>query len=323
MCMRDRRYRWVLVLTACILIGMLVVSALSVPDTPTTVPVTQAAQEDVYNTVSVKGTVRAKRESQEFVYAPARVETCYVSLGDEVKTGQALLKVYYPEVPEEAAQAAAAFFEETANASPEQAAQNGTIVRASMDGTVAQMPAVGDLLLPGVTVVRIGDFSNLTVEAKVPELYATDLEVGQRANITSVADNSRTVSARLTEIAPYAIQTFSITGGSQSAVVRCSLELGDTDTDLMPGTTVDVKLFTDTVEDAVTIPYTAIRQDGTQQYVFLCDADGTIHRQDIQTGYQLSQGVQITSGVSAGDWIVCDNQTELKDGEKVYPDAGL
>ena len=101
MCMRDRRYRWVLVLTACVLIGMLIVSALSRPDLPETVPVTQAAKEDVYNTVSVKGTVRAKRESQEFVYAPARVEACYVSLGETVEAGQPLIQVYYPEVSEE------------------------------------------------------------------------------------------------------------------------------------------------------------------------------------------------------------------------------
>ena len=104
MCMHDRRYRWVLVLTACVLIGMLIVSALSRPDLPETVPVTQAAKEDVYNTVSVKGTVRAKRESQEFIYAPARVETCYVSLGETVKAGQPLIQVYYPEVSEEVQQ---------------------------------------------------------------------------------------------------------------------------------------------------------------------------------------------------------------------------
>lgn len=195
-------------------------------------------------------------------------------------------------------------------------------MRASMDGTVAQLPEEGDLLLPGVTAVRIGDFSDLSVEAKVPELYAADLEVGQRANITSVADSGNTVSASLTEIAPYAVQTFSITGGNQSAVVRCSLQITDTDAELMPGTTVDVKLFTDTIENAVTVPYTAIRQDGTQQYVFVCEPDGTIHKKDIETGYQLSQGVQVTSGVSAGEWIVCDNQTPLQDGEKVYPDAG-
>lgn len=323
MCMRDRRDRWVLVLTACVLVGMLVVSALSRPELPESVPVVQAGQEDVYNTVSVKGTVRAKRESQEFVYAPARVKTCYVSLGDTVTAGQPLIEVYYPEVSEDVQQAAAVFFEEAANASPEQAAQSGTIVRASMDGTVAQLPEEGDLVLPGVTAVRIGDFSDLSVEVKVPELYASDLEVGQRANITPVADSGYTVSANLTEIAPYAVQTFSITGGSQSAVVRCSLQITDTDAALMPGTTVDVKLFTDSIEDAVTVPYTAIRQDGTQQYVFVCDPDGTIHRRDISTGYQLSQGVQVTAGVKSGEWIVCDNQTVLSDGEKVYPDAGL
>ena len=75
-------------------------------------------------------------------------------------------------------------------------------------------------------------------------------------------DSGCTASASLTEIAPYAVQTFSITGGNQSAVVRCSLQITDNrDAELMPGTTVDVKLFTDTIENAVTVPYTAIRQD--------------------------------------------------------------
>ena len=173
-----------------------------------------------------------------------------------------------------------------------------------------------------MTAVRLGDFSRLTVEAKVPELYAADLAVGQRANITPVSQTGRTFSASLTEIAPYAVQTFSLTGGTQSAVVRCSLDISDADTGLMPGTTVDVKLFTDTVRDAVTVPYAAVRQEDTQPYVFVCQTDGTVRRQEIQTGYQLSQGMQVTSGLEAGDLVVADGNIELSDGEKVRWDAG-
>ena len=322
MCMRDRRYRWMLVATAGIVLGLWVLSVLTEPVPPKVVPVVQAAQEDIYNSISVKGTVRAARESQEFVYAPARVEACYVSLGDTVTAGQALLRVSYPQAVDEAGQAAEAFLEQSANAAPGQAEESGPIVRASMDGTVAQLPEVGDLLLPGVTAVRLGDFSRLTVEAKVPELYAADLAVGQRANITPVSQTGQTFSASLTEIAPYAVQTFSLTGGTQSAVVRCSLDISDADTGLMPGTTVDVKLFTDTVRDAVTVPYAAVRQEDTQPYVFVCQTDGTVRRQEIQTGYQLSQGMQVTSGLEAGDLVVADGTIELSDGEKVRWDAG-
>lgn len=318
--MHDKRFRWVLLLTAGILIVLLIWSILRTPAPPPVVGVTQAAQEEVYNSISVKGTVRALRESQEYVYAPARVEQCYVSLGDTVEVGQALLRVSYPQVTERAEQAVAAFFEEAANLSAE---QEGPIVRASMNGTVAQLPEVGTLLIPGVAAVRIGDFSQLEVEAKVPELYAGDLTVGQQANITPIVERAQTISARLSEIAPYAVQTFSLTGGTQSAMIRCNLEITDPDVKLMPGTTVDVKLFTDMVPNAITVPYTAVRQDGDQQYVYRCESDGTVVRQNIETGYQLSQGVQVIMGLSAGDWIVNDTQTQLHDGQKVTFDADV
>lgn len=317
-----KRYRWILAATAGILLVMLGVSVLNTPKPLETVHIVQAARENVYNSISVKGTVQAKREAQEFVYAPARVEECYAALGDAVKVGQPLLRVSYPGVVgEEAKQAMADLMEDTANISisAESAMVEGTIVHASMDGTVAHMPEVGALLLPGVPAVRIGDFSDLSVDARVPELYAGDLKVGQRANVTPITPQAQTISATLSEIAPYAVQTFSLTGGKQSAVVKCNLKMENQT--LMPGTTVDVKVFTDTVPDAVTVPYAAVRQDGQQQYVYLCRADGTLVRRDIQTGYQLSRGVQVKKGLQAGDWVVCDSNPALSEGQQVIFDA--
>ncbi len=317
-----KRYRWLLAATAGILLVMLGVSVLQEPKPLETVHIVQAARENVYNSISVKGTVQAKREAQEFVYAPARAEECYAAPGDTVKIGQPLLRVSYPDVAgEQVKQAMADLMEDTAkiSISAESAMVEGTIVRASMEGTVAQMPEEGALLLPGVPVVRIGDFSNLSVDAKVPELYAGDLKVGQRANVTPITPEAQTVSATLSEIAPYAVQTFSLTGGKQSAVVKCNLKIGDKT--LMPGTTVDVKVFTDTVPDAVTIPYAAVRQEEQQEYVYLCRTDGTIQRRDIETGYQLSRGVQVKEGLQAGDWVVCDSNPALSDGQQVIFDA--
>lgn len=315
-----KRYRWTLVITAGILLVMLGVSVLSAPKPLETVYIVQAAQENVYNSISVKGTVEAKREAQEFVYAPARAEECYAKIGDTVAEGQPLLRVSYPEVmTEEVKQAMAELVDTGVSISAESEMVEGTIVRASMAGTVAQMPEVGALLLPGMPVVRIGDFSDLSVTAKVPELYAGDLKVGQRANITPITERARTVSAKLTEIAPYAVQTFSLTGGKQSAVVKCNLKIADKT--LMPGTTVDVKVFTDTVPNAVTVPYAAVRQEDDQQFVYVCRANGTLERRNIRTGYQLSRGVQIKSGLHAGDWVVCDSNPALSDGQQVIFDA--
>ncbi len=315
-----KRYRWTLVITAGILLVMLGVSVLSEPKPLETVHIVQAAKENVYNSISVKGTVEAKREAQEFVYAPARAEECYAKVGDTVAEGQPLLRVSYPEVmTEEMQDAMAKLADQGVSISAESAMVEGTMVRASMSGTVAQMPDEGALLLPGMPVVRIGDFSDLTVAAKVPELYAGDLKVGQRANVTPITERARTVSASLTEIAPYAVQTFSLTGDKQSAVVKCSLKI--TDKTLMPGTTVDVKVFTDNVPNAVTVPYAAVRQEDDQQFVYVCRANGTLERRNIRTGYQLSRGVQVKSGLRSGDWVVCDSNPALSDGQQVIFDA--
>ncbi len=306
-----KRYRWTLVITAGILLVMLGVSVLSAPKPLETVHIVQAAQENVYNSISVKGTVEAKREAQEFVYAPARAEECYAKIGDIVAAGQPLLRVSYPEVmTEEVKQAMAELVDAGVSISAESE---------MVEGTVAQMPEEGALLLPGMPVARIGDFSDLSVAVKVPELYAGDLKVGQRANVTPITERARTVSASLTEIAPYAVQTFSLTGGKQSAGVKCNLKIADKT--LMPGTTVDVKVFTDTVPNAVTVPYAAVRQEDDQQFVYVCRTDGTLERRNIRTGYQLSRGVQVKSGLHAGDWVVCDSNPALSDGQQVIFDA--
>lgn len=317
-----KRYRWILIATAMVLLVMLIVSVLYEPKPLETVHIVQASQENVYNSISVKGTVEAKREAQEFVYAPARVAECYVSVGDAVKEGQPLLRISYPDIAgEEVQQAMAELMEDSTkiSISAQSSMIEGRVVYASMDGIVAQMPEERAMLLPGIPVVRIGDFSDLSVQAKVPELYAGDLEVGQRANITTITPNAKTVSGTLTEIAPYAVQTFSLTGGKQSAVVRCNLKIADKT--LMPGTTVDVKVFTDTVPNAVTVPYAAVRQQDQQQYVYLCRANGTLVRQNIKTGYQLSRGIQVKEGIKAGDWVVCDSNPTLSDGQQVIFDA--
>ena len=318
--MSRKQYRWLLGATAFILSGMLVLFVLRTPAPPVAVSTVQAGCEDVFNSVTVKGTVRARRESRVSVLQPARVEEIYVSSGDTVEPGTALARVSYTmaDVSQEAAAAVSAFFDESIGTPPSTA--DGEVLYAEMGGTVAQTPAQGDLLLPGVTAVRIADFSRLTVETKVPELYAGELSVGQEANITPISNPNQTLAAELHEIAPYAVQTFQLTGGTATATVLCTLGLREDADGLMPGSTVDVKLFTDRIPDAVTVPYAAVRQDGAQEYVFVI-ADGVVRRRDIETGYQLSQGVQIKSGLQSGEWVVSDGTAELTDGQQVTAHA--
>jgi membrane fusion protein (multidrug efflux system) len=68
--------------------------------------------------------------------------------------------------------------------------------------------------------------------------------------------------------------------------------------------------------DALTIPYAALLDDGGQPYVYVV-AGGIAHRHDVTTGATSGDRIAITKGVSAGDQIVTQGGTALEDGMKV------
>ena len=111
--MEPKFYRWALGLTALALGVMLAFAVWRTPRPPVEVEAVRAACEDVFNTVTVKGTVRARREDRLCVYAPARVETVYAAPGDTVTAGEPLFRVSYTglDVPTDVAAAVSALFD--------------------------------------------------------------------------------------------------------------------------------------------------------------------------------------------------------------------
>ena len=68
--------------------------------------------------------------------------------------------------------------------------------------------------------------------------------------------------------------------------------------------------------DALTIPYTALLDDGGQPYVYVVK-DGAAHRQDVKTGAESGDRIEITDGLAAGADVVTAGGTALDDGMKV------
>lgn len=85
---------------------------------------------------------------------------------------------------------------------------------------------------------------------------------------------------------------------------------------LAPGETLQGVVATQTQGNAVTIPYQALLDDGGQPYVFVVAA-GVAHRHDVKPGPTSGDRIALTNGVSAGDKVVVNGGTALKDGMKV------
>ena len=127
---------------------------------------------------------------------------------------------------------------------------------------------------------------------------------------TALGDSS--YSAVITEIAPTA--TTRMNGMTTETVVDITLAIEETDDTLKPGYQVDVTIVTGDA-NRLMAPYQSIGQDESgQEYVYIYQ-DGKAVRRNVTTGKEEDM-VEIVSGVSAGEWIVTE-QDKIS-GNEVY-----
>lgn len=281
----------------------------------------QTVIQDVYNSVYAPGEVEAVDSNTYTVAQAATVEALYVQSGDTVAAGQALVRLRNTNAAQDAlSYAAQAVLPSSSIVSdiPQAQPQESFTITAEIAGTVLEAPSkVGDTILPGIPYLTIADTSTLRIRADIPESYASEVREGQRANIISDAAPEVISAAQVASVAPYARRAVSFTGKANAATVTTVLDLLGRQDALRPGYTVEVKIFTDTAKDAVLVPYSAVIQQNNNEFVYIVDADGKARRRTVQTGYELSEYIQIRAGVAKGETVIVSPPETLRDGDAV------
>ena len=93
---------------------------------------------------------------------------------------------------------------------------------------------------------------------------------------------------------------------------------------LWPGGFVRVRLRTETANDAIVVPPSAIQRGPRGPYVFVIDNDLKSERKLVTVGYEDEQQSIIKAGLRPGETVVTDGASRLSDGTKVTiakPDA--
>jgi RND family efflux transporter MFP subunit len=188
-------------------------------------------------------------------------------------------------------------------------------VRAPFAGVVAKrLHNPGDVVSGAATdpILRIVDPRRLEVIASVPLQELSRVLPGATARVVSAAEPIRlsvvsrpgpgearpdgTVAVRLT-----------MTGAGMplavDAPVQVDIDLGERD-------------------GAVLVPPEAIVREGQQAAVFVA-AGTTAERREVTTGVTDDHGVEITSGVRAGELVITRGHTGLANGATISVDAGL
>ncbi len=191
-----------------------------------------------------------------------------------------------------------------------QARDQALVLRTPQAGfvaTVTQSP--GSVVTAGTTIATIGTTNNLRARFGVDPALAHQIQVGANVHITPA--NGQAFDARVLAASPV------IDPQTHMASIIASVPA---DAGLGSGDALRGEVTVSSTTTALSVPYSALLDDGGQPYVFVVKG-GVAHRIDVETGAHSNalggDRIAITRGLSNGDQVVTVGGTALDDGMKV------
>ncbi len=190
------------------------------------------------------------------------------------------------------------------------------VVRSPLAGIILDIPVKKEqAVIPGNTLVQVGTEGELEVKT---ELLSDDLaavKLGQKVEITAPLLEDKLLVGQVKKIYPRAYEKTSALGVIQRRVpVLISLPANDR---LKPGYEVQVKIETQLKPNVLILPREAIRLDAEGKSEVLAVVEGRIKHLKVETGLKNIESVEISSGLSAGQMVVRDASSDIKEKARV------
>jgi RND family efflux transporter MFP subunit len=181
-----------------------------------------------------------------------------------------------------------------------------TEVKAPFAGIVTERKAEpGMLASPGMPILVIEQAGAYRLEAAIEESRIASVKPGSKVKVR-LDSLDRDIEARVSEIVP------TMDPVSRTFTARIDLP----GSPLIRSGLFARALFPAGEKQALAVPASAIRQQGQVQSVFVAD-NGVARARLIKTGATLETGVEILSGLTAGDRVVTNPPANLTDGSKI------
>ena len=188
-----------------------------------------------------------------------------------------------------------------------------SVVRAPIDGEVYQFDLKrGSYLNAGDTVAMIGRLDRVNVKVYVDERDLGRVTKGMPVRITWDALPGREWKGVVNKL-PTEVTAL---GTRQVGAVECLIE--NPKRELLPGTNVNVEIRAESVDNALTVPKEALRNEKGQEGVYVLRGD-LIRWQAVKLGLDNTTRTQVTSGLTDGDSVALLVEKPLKDGMLVVP----
>ena len=191
-----------------------------------------------------------------------------------------------------------------------------TTVRATFNGVIAKrFHNPGDLVEPAASdpVLRVIDPRRLEVVASIPLTDSPRVVVGASAWLKSGSTGLPDVALKVVS------RPAQVEQGTATIPVR--LALAGQQPNLAAGTPVQVDIDAEQHTNVVIVPAAALVREGEETAVFVVMGDKA-QRRPVQIGLTDGTGIEILSGVKAGEMVIVDGQAGLPDAAKITIETG-
>lgn len=300
------------------------------------------ARRTLEREVLVAGTVEPLRSIELAARTDGVVERVLVEAGDRVRAGQLLATIDVREQAAELARANAALTEARTNFERLDALRDrnfvdqASVVRAKAALEVAETDvnlwqtridfgrieaSIAGVVIerriePGAAVARLApafelaDLDQLVLRLGVSELDAAGIAVGTEVPVQIDALGQTAVEARVRRVFPSADRT------SRLVTVELELPGAYATHGVRPGYLARARFSVDRRREVVAVPAAAVAL-GSEPYVMVIGAEGTLERRPVRVGVVQGDWREIVEGISEGEQLVATSPLDLADGDAV------
>jgi Cu(I)/Ag(I) efflux system membrane fusion protein len=279
-----------------------------------------AQRRPVIRSIRVPGTLQVDERRISVVATRSDAyleEVAEITVGDRVKKGQVLVRLYSQEIAAASAQFLSSLDARSApNNGARQRLENlgvsdetiAEIVRtrkvplsvtwrAPQDGIVLARDATpGMKMAAGEVLFRLADIRTLWVLADVPEFELGSVQIGSPARVRIRSRLNEALPAQVTVIYP------ELNEATRTAKVR--LEIANPDQVLLLNMYAEIEIDARGNGPVLAVPEGAVIETGTRQVIIIDRGEGRFEPQEVKTGQRGNGYVEIRDGISEGDRVV-------------------
>ena len=169
----------------------------------------------------------------------------------------------------------------------------------------------GQSSLSSLTPIELVKIETISVKISVPENEIGKIKKGMPATFSISALDNKSCEGTITNVGVVA-DLFSRTYEVKISAKNPNLEI-------KPGMVCDVIINTSTEKEIVVVPYTSVTKDTDgNPFVYVVSPDQkSVKKQTVKIGNYLSNGIEVTEGLSVNQSIVTEGKEKLSDNSLI------